>query len=277
MKNIRDWREATLMLSFEEKGYFDELINLIYIYDDCLPDKDDLICRAMPVHKKLHLRLKRKLIEAGLITIKGGFYFNKRASLEVEKINQISERNKIKALNRWAKSSKRKTIINADAGEGADAVSDANRVLNQKVNSESDGSLITKRQKNLTIKRSPNDKRRKKKSNRLPASNARCSIEDILDPDGKVPEEYRNYAEEQGLSNTQRIFTDWANWWVSENGRKAGARGWLATWKARVRKDVDRQRAKSTYKKEQSRAGSCTTALGARLALDRRRDRQGKV
>ena len=67
MKNIRDWREATLMLSFEEKGYFDELINLIYIYDDCLPDKDDLICRAMPVHKKLHLRLKRKLIEAGLI------------------------------------------------------------------------------------------------------------------------------------------------------------------------------------------------------------------
>ena len=60
-------------------------------------------------------------------------------------------------------------------------------------------------------------------------------------------------------------------------GRKAGARGWLATWKARVRKDVDRQRAKSNDKKEQSRIGDCTTSLGARLALDRRRNRQGKV
>ena len=277
MKNIRDWRDATLMLSFEEKGYFDEIINLIYIYDDCLPDEDELICRAMPVHKKLHLRLKRKLVDAGLITIRDGFYFNKRASLELKKINRISSRNKVKALNRWAKSSKNKQTISAGAGGFAHSVADASDVLNQKVNSKSESTSREELENNANIKRSENESGSKNNTKRLPKNNIKCSIEDILDPDGKVPKEYRNYAEEQGLSEIERVFTDWANWWLSENGRKAGARGWLATWKARVRKDVDRQRFKGSDKTEQSRTGGCATALGARMALDRRRNRQGKI
>lgn len=280
MKNIRDWREATLMLSFEEKGYYDELLNLIYIYDDLLPDIDELICRAMPVHKKMHLRLKQKLLKARLISIEDGFYFNKRAAEEIVKINGISEKNKLKAQKRWAKSSKNKEKFDASAERNSDEkehVGTAAEVLNMKVNSESDVSLLKKvNQQNINASRkSKNDKSARKHANRRDKKQeTKCGIEVVLNPDGKIPEEYRNYAEEQGLSNVQRIFQDWANWWVSENGRKAGARGWLATWKARVRKDVDRQVARVSNLKKQSGNSGCSTTNGARMALDRRRNRK---
>ncbi|MBT5187693.1 MAG: DUF1376 domain-containing protein [Kordiimonadaceae bacterium] len=217
MKNIRDWRDSTLMLSFEEKGYFDELINLIYIYDDCLPDNDDLICRAMPVNKKLHLRLKQKLLKAHLVAIKDGFYHNKRSSQEIKKINQISSKNKVKALKRWAKHPKRSNKLSATAVvqdqpditiEDADAAPMA--ILN--LNSESDGFI-----KPIKINTKKKDKKDETKSH-----TRKCRIEDVLDPDGEVPAEYRKYAESQGLSKVDRLFCDWANWWVSENGRKAG-------------------------------------------------------
>ncbi len=113
MRNSRDWRDATLMLSFEEKGYFDELLNLIYIYDDHLPDNDDLICRAMPVYKRMHLRLRQRLIDVGLIEVRDRFYFNKKASSKIAKINEISEANRLKAQSRWAKSLKKKNNSSA--------------------------------------------------------------------------------------------------------------------------------------------------------------------
>mgnify|MGYP000415700085 FL=1 len=279
MKNIRDWRDATLMLSFEEKGYYDELLNLIYIYDDLLPDNDELICRAMPVHKKMHLRLKQKLLKARLISIEDGFYYNKRASEEIIKINGISEKNKLKAQKRWAKSSK--NIGNGDAGalkEDAknNDVSKAEAVLN--LNSESDSEcdvLINKAKQKSNLnpsRKNKNGKSKRRYSNRRDKKQgAKCAIDTVINPDGKIPEEYRSYAEEQGLSNPERVFQDWANWWVSEDGRKAGAYGWFTTWKARVRKDVDRQMAKVSDHKKHTGSSGCSTTNGARLALDRRR------
>lgn len=113
LRNIRDWREATLMLSFEEKGYYDELLNLIYMFDDLLPDDDGLICRAMPINKRTHQRLQKRILKVGLLTIKDGFYHNKRASIEVSKINQISDKNRMKAESRWAKLLKNNESSNA--------------------------------------------------------------------------------------------------------------------------------------------------------------------
>ena len=115
MRNIRDWREGTIMLTFEEKGYYDELLNLIYLHDDLLPDNDALICRSMPVHPVSHRRLKKRLIDAGLIEIKNGFYHNKRASLEVNKINDLSIKNRVRAESRWSKSLKKKETCDAAA------------------------------------------------------------------------------------------------------------------------------------------------------------------
>lgn len=238
MRNIRDWREATLMLSFEEKGYYDELLNLIYMYDDILPDNDDFICRAMPVHIKTHTRLKNKLINCGFIEIKNGYYFNKRASLEVNKINELSEKNKLKAESRWVKSLK-----NIESGDAAAML---------KVNSE----------------RESDDR-----FNRT----GKCTIDKVLDPDGDIPEEYRRYAEQKGLTDIQRRFEDWAGWWLGENGLKAGTRGWLQTWKTRVRKDVDRQMAGVSDHKGRSGDTACATTAGARLALDRRRNRKREI
>lgn len=253
MRNVRDWREATLMLSFEEKGYFDEILNLIYMYDDLLPDDDDFICRAMPVNRKIHSRLKAKLIKAGLINIKSGYYFNKRASQEIAKINEISEKNQLKARSRWSKSLKNKEMANATA----DTVP-----LKKTKQAHSTALLKVKRESE-----SENGNKRTEK----------CTIDQIIDPDGSIPEEFRKYAETKGLVDIQRRFEDWAGWWLSENGRKAGARGWLQTWKARVRKDVDRQMAEIPGPKGRSGNSHCSTTEGARLALDRRRNRKRKV
>mgnify|MGYP003150694280 CR=1 FL=1 len=106
MKNIRDWRDATIRLTFEQKGYFTEILELIYLYDDRLPDNDDLICKAMPISKTLHKRLKKSLIELGVMEIKEGYYFNKRCTEELEKINTLSEKNRDKSKKRWKKSRK---------------------------------------------------------------------------------------------------------------------------------------------------------------------------
>ena len=270
MRHIRDWREATLMLSFEEKGYYDELLNLIYLYDDLLADNDDFICRAMPVNKKLHLRLKAALLKAGLIQVKDGFYFNKRATEEVTKINGISEKNRVKARSRWAKSSKNINKSSAVAIQDVE-VGGSTAMLNQKVKSDSDSdpSLI----KNIRANRSPDNANRNSGTKR----SGKCAINKILDPGGEIPKEYLEYAKEQGLNNPERVFLDWAGWWVSENGHKAGANGWYATWKARVRKDVDRQLAGSGNSAGGNRPGMCATTEGARLALNRRRNRARKI
>jgi len=115
MRDIRAWRDSTIKLTFEEQGYFSALLDLIYIYHDCLIDDDDLICRAMPVNKKVHLRLKKRLIENGFIKIQSGFYFNSRSTQELLKINSKSVQNKLKADKRWAKSRKTKEMVDAVA------------------------------------------------------------------------------------------------------------------------------------------------------------------
>ncbi len=270
MRNIRDWRDSTLMLSFEEKGYFDELLNLIYIYDDCLPDDDNLICRAMPVNKKIHNRLKQKLFKAGLIEIKDGFYFSKRASQEINKINEISSKNKVKAQNRWAKSLKNNNsaIAGAMKIEDAAALVKGNRERDSDRESKSENLQFKKTiaKNKLTQKRTKNDTKK--------SSYRKCSLQQVLDPEAEIPADYREYASGQGLFNSERVFWDWANWWVSENGQKAGKDGWFQTWKARVRKDVERQNSPNRNHNGPRGDRACTTTLGAQMALDRRRNRQ---
>jgi len=132
MKNIRDWRDATLLLSFEQKGYFTEILELIYLYDDRLPDNDELICKAMPISKTLHKRLKKSLIELGVLEVKDGYYFNKRCTEELEKINTLSEKNREKSEKRWKKSRK----LNGNS-LNTNNTANAAGILKVKVNSES--------------------------------------------------------------------------------------------------------------------------------------------
>ncbi|MBL4601625.1 MAG: hypothetical protein JKY84_02660 [Emcibacteraceae bacterium] len=129
---------------------------------------------------------------------------------------------------------------------------------------------------NQSNKRCKNAIKSEKKSH-TNNNNRKCAIEAVLNPDGEIPEQYFDYAKEQGLFDPKRTFLDWANWWVSENGRKAGKHGWLQTWKARVRKDVDRQMVGNKNHKGRGGNGDCATTAGARLALNRRRNKRGKI
>lgn len=115
MKDIESWRDATLMLTLEQKGFFNELLDLIYLYDGCLKDDNDLICRAMPINKKIMLRIKAILLKQGLIELRNGFIFNSRCTQELLKINSKSTQNKVKADKRWAKVLKLKQLDDANA------------------------------------------------------------------------------------------------------------------------------------------------------------------
>ena len=142
MRNIRDWKDATIMLSFEEKGYFDEIISLIYLYDNCLPDDDNFICRAMPVNKKIHTRLKQKLFKLGLISVQDGFILNSRSTQELLKINSISTQNKDNADKRWSKSRKNKERGNATASKPH-----KNGMTDRNAESESEGEYLSQEDK----------------------------------------------------------------------------------------------------------------------------------
>lgn len=204
MRNIRDWKDATIMLSFEEKGYFDEIISLIYLYDDRLPDDDELICRAMPINKKIHNRLKKALIGRGLIQFKDGFYFNSRSTQELVKINSISVQNKIKADKRWAKSLKN--------NKTADTVA----VLKVKVKSED---------KELSKDSYKNPPKGKINGHRIEAE---------FKEDWGLPEKYYAYAISKGFGESEINieFERFTNYWKAKSGKDAAKRDWLATWRS---------------------------------------------
>lgn len=108
MRDISSWRKDTTLLSFEEQGYYSALLDLIYLYDDSLPDDDKFISKAMPVNMKIHLRLKKILLNGGFITSQDGFVTNSKATQELLKINSTSTQNQLKADKRWLKHSKQK-------------------------------------------------------------------------------------------------------------------------------------------------------------------------
>jgi len=208
MRNIRDWRDATLMLSFEERGYFDEIISLIYLYDGCLPDDDDLICRAMPVNKKVHLRLKNRLVKLGLIQFKNGRYFNSRSTQELLKINSISTQNRVKAAKRWAKS--------LENNKTWDATADTAAML--KVNSESEVKELSKDSSKKPPRKNTNGHR----------------IEKEFGKDWRLPEEYLAYAVKKGFSHNdaETEFEKFTNYWQAKSGSGAIKRSWIATWRS---------------------------------------------
>lgn len=208
MRNIKDWKDATIMLSLEEKGYFDEIISLIYLYDDRLPDDDELICRAIPINKKVHNRLKKSLIKRGFIQFRNGFYFNSRSTQELVKINSISVQNKVKADKRWGKSLKN------------NKTADATAVL--KVNSESEvKELSNDSYKSTAKKETPNAKRGKR-------------IEAEFGEDWQLPEKYLAYAIEKQFTEPEAAieFEKFTNYWRSKAGINAVKRDWLATWRS---------------------------------------------
>lgn len=266
MKNIKDWREATLMLSFEEKGYFDEIISLIYLYDDRLLDDDDFICRAMPCNKKVHLRLKQKLLKLGLISVQNGFITNSRSTQELLKINSISKRNKDKAARRWSKPLK----SNDAPPNSACSSADAGAVLNSEKGIEKD---ITK-----VISKKPAEKKPVKIPDKKGKSHAKpkrkTSIKTEFGENQRMPEKYRPVALEKGLHESWHNF-EWGlfcDYWL---GKGEGRVDWIATWRGWSARAINWDERKGSDKNTPSdRAGGSTTLDAVNELVARRSDQK---
>jgi uncharacterized protein YdaU (DUF1376 family) len=245
MRSIRDWKDATILLTFEERGYFDEIISLIYLYDDCLLDDDELICRAIPVNKKVHMRLKKCLLEKGIIIIKNGFYFNSRSTQELLKINLKSTQNQLKANSRHAKSRKTKERLSAIAVPIVkDESEDITKVISETKN--------------------------KPQKNGAKSDVRKCQISKVLPSSDNIPNEYFQYATDHGIRNIPEVYKSWHEWWDAEALTKAGTKGWLLTWQGKVRKLRDGQRNGNNYSKGSPRNSTVSTLDIAREISDRR-------
>ena len=273
MRDIKAWREATVMLSYEEKGYFDDLLNLIYLYDDQLLDDDDLLCRLLPCNKKIHLRLKRKLFKLGLISFRNGFIHNSRSTREIYKINSISAKNKVKSAKRWAKYQKIKDLNNASA----DADADADGEPDEDAGADADGILNSEEG---IVKKDNNKLLSKKNAKLMQGDEDEKELTDIsthFKPTSKVPDIWDKYARQRGIENVQSVFTKWIKWWISEGRKKAGLKGWAITWELWIDELVEREADKGGIEKKQISDSLPANITGAGIALNRIRAKQGEV
>lgn len=91
--HIEDWKDAmdSHVGDFELKGFFVELIHLIYLYDGSLPDDDKANSYRLYTNIRKFRSLKQKLVLAGLIEVRDGFVVNSGCEKELKVIRTRSE------------------------------------------------------------------------------------------------------------------------------------------------------------------------------------------
>lgn len=73
-----------MILSLEERGAYNTILDLIYSHDGNLPDDDRFICGWLKCDMRVWKRLKNRLIETGKIGIESGLIANLRATCEID-------------------------------------------------------------------------------------------------------------------------------------------------------------------------------------------------
>lgn len=111
-RDPRAFVEGTVGLSFEAKGAYAILLDLIYIYDGRLPDDAKYIAGVLNCSVRLWKTLRITLWKAGKIHISDGVISNFRADFEIENAFKIGEKN---AENR-ARPNKNSNLKSRNAG-----------------------------------------------------------------------------------------------------------------------------------------------------------------
>lgn len=102
-------------LTFEEKGAYSVILDLIYMHAGKCPDSGKYIAHWIGIDTRRWLRLRKRLIEKGKIYPYAGELHNERADIEIHKI-QIKVQLATEAANkRWADYNEIKKLADADA------------------------------------------------------------------------------------------------------------------------------------------------------------------
>jgi uncharacterized protein YdaU (DUF1376 family) len=102
----RDFLEGTIGMSFEEKGAYAIVLDLIYMRGGALPDDDRYIAGQLGASVKLWKKLRDRLISLGKLQCQDGFISNSRASELLETSAKFQDEQSKKA----AKPRKNKAI-----------------------------------------------------------------------------------------------------------------------------------------------------------------------
>jgi uncharacterized protein YdaU (DUF1376 family) len=78
----RDFREGTRKLTLEERGFYGDVLDLIYEHGDQLPDDDAANAHHLHLDARTFRRVKARLLELGKLTVGDGYLRNPRASAE---------------------------------------------------------------------------------------------------------------------------------------------------------------------------------------------------
>lgn len=79
-RDPKDALDGMLMLSLEERGAYNTVLDLIYANDDRLVDDDRFLAGHMRCDLRVWKRIKARLVELGKLTLEGGYIRNMRAT-----------------------------------------------------------------------------------------------------------------------------------------------------------------------------------------------------
>lgn len=95
----RDFLEGTISLTFEEKGAYALLLDLIYMRDGRLEDDPRWIAGQMNCSVRLWNKIRTRLIAIGKISVQNGIISNFRANLETESSRSFQDKQRENRTN----------------------------------------------------------------------------------------------------------------------------------------------------------------------------------
>lgn len=96
----RDFMEGTAGMTFEQKGAYSILLDMIYMQNGKLPDDERWIAGLLGCSTRQWKKLRAFFIETGKITVNGKFLTNDRANFELKSLEKFQEKQSSNALAR---------------------------------------------------------------------------------------------------------------------------------------------------------------------------------
>lgn len=90
-------------LTFEERGAYNSILDLLYSRDGDVPDDDVRVARMIACHWRTWAALKARLIELGKLRIEDGKITARRVQETLKEASELSEKQRKKAAQRWQK------------------------------------------------------------------------------------------------------------------------------------------------------------------------------
>ncbi len=90
-------------LTFEERGAYNSLLDILYACDGILPDNDHAVAKMMTCQKRTWVKFKARLIQLGKVWVTDGKIHAKRVEKELNSARIVSEKQSNNASIRWQK------------------------------------------------------------------------------------------------------------------------------------------------------------------------------